>query len=266
MADEGLLTADNPPVTGETTDIFASVPKELRFSKEGNDKLARFTDPASLAKSFLEIEKMESGRVKIPTETSTEEERSNFYKKIGRPDSVEGYNLPQLPEGQAYDENLINTMRGIAFDSGVSDSQFNGLVSKFVEAQTAAQEARLVAENAEADATIKDLQTEWGQDYEKNLEVSKRALRELVPEDMKDDLVNIITEKNLDNNKLFIKFLQNVGEKMLDDSFVRGERSQPEDDDYTPKYPNSPEQYRNDDTEEGVKARSWFTKHKGFEY
>jgi hypothetical protein len=260
---EGLLTADNSPATGETTegvaDIFASVPREARFSADGNDKLARFTDAGSLANSYLEMEKMASGKVKIPTDQSTPEELSAFYQKLGRPDSVEGYNLPPLPEGQEYDTELIGTMRDIAFESGVSDSQFSGLVARFVEAQGAAAEAQLASQNIEAENTVSELQTEWQGDYDKNLEVSKRALRELVPEDMKDDLVNLITEKNLDNNKMFVKFLHSVGAKMLDDTLVKGDQIKPEVDDYVPKYVNSPDMYKNDESEDGQKARAYFS-------
>ena len=160
--DGGLLTADNPAAeTGDSTDIFASVSRDVRFSNDGNDKLARFKDnPALLASSYLEQEKMNSGRVNMPTDTSTPEEKGAFYQKLGRPDNAEGYNLPALPEGQNYNEDLINTMRGVAFESGVSDSQFSGLVAKFAEAQGAASEAQLAANNAESETTIAELQTE----------------------------------------------------------------------------------------------------------
>ncbi len=264
MADEGgLLTSTENSASnteGNATDIFASVARESRFSNDGNDKLARFKDdPGLLATSYLEQEKMNSGRVKIPVDTDSAETKSAFYQKLGRPDNVEGYNLPQLPEGQEYDTELIGTMRGIAFESGVSDSQFGGLVAKFVEAQGAAVATKLAEQNREAEATISELQTEWGQDYDKNIEVSRRALKELIPEGMDENaLIALIEEKNLDNNKNFVKFLQNIGAKILDDNYVKGERVQEKVNDYIPKYVNSPSMYKNDETEEGLRARNYF--------
>jgi hypothetical protein len=157
-------------------------------------------------------------------------------------------------------------MRGIAFESGVSDSQFGGLVAKFVEAQGAAEAAKLVAQNAEAETTISELQTEWGSDYDKNIEVSRRALKELIPDGMDENaLIALIEEKNLDNNKNFVKFLQNIGAKILDDNYVKGERVPEKTDDFMPKYPKSPEMYRNGDDDESVKGRAWHTK-QGFVY
>jgi len=268
MSEEaGLLTADNPvaaPVA-DAGNWKDSVTRETRFSADGHDKLERFTDPTSLANSYLEMEKMNSGRVKIPGTESTPEEKGAFYQKLGRPDNAEGYNLPALPEGQTYDEALINNMRGVAFESGVSDAQFSGLVSKFVQAQGEVAEAQLAANNAESEATVSELQTEWQGDYDKNLEVSKRALRELVADDMREPLINLITEKNLDNNKLFVKFLHSVGSKTLDDTFVKGDPAQPKvEEGYVPKYVNSPSMYKNDESEDGVKAKAYFAS-KGIE-
>jgi len=261
---DGLLTADNPPASGENWKD--SVAKEVRFSADGNDKLARFENPGSLAMSYLEMEKMASGKVKLPTDASAPEDVSAFYQKLGRPDSAEGYTLPQLAEGQVFDEAFLGEMRTVAHEAGVTDKQFGGLLAKYIGIQAQTQEAQLAADNAEAETTTQALQKEWVGDYDKNLEISKRALRELVPDEMKDQLVGLMTEKNLDNNVLFIKFLHSVGAKTLDDSYVKGDKIPEKKDDYQPKYINSPEQYRNDETEEGAKARTWFTTNKGFVY
>ena len=257
---EGLLTesTENSSQTSGETNWKDSVAKEVRFSADGNDKLARFENPGSLATSYLEMEKMASGKVKMPTDTSAPEEVSAFYQKLGRPDNAEGYTLPQLTEGQTFDEAFLGEMRTVAHDSGVTDKQFSGLIAKYMAVEAQAQEAQLAAENAEAETTTQALQKEWVGDYDKNMEISRRALRELVPDEMKDPLVALMTEKNLDNNSLFIKFLHSVGAKTLDDTYIKGEKVPEKIDDYVPKSPNSPEQYGNADDEDSVKARAYF--------
>ncbi len=261
MGDEGLLTADNPPAGGEVTDIFASVARDARFSNDGNDKLARFKDdPALLATSYLEQEKMNSGRVKMPTDASTPDEKSAFYQKMGRPDNAEGYTLPQLADGQAFDDAFLGSMRTVAHESGVSDKQFGGLMEKYMAYQEQVEDAKIAASNAEAETTTQELQKEWVGDYDKNLEISKRALRELVPEAIKDDFVKLLTDKDLVNNLVFIKGLYSIGAKMLDDTLEKGTPLKKEEGDYVPKYVNSPTMYKNDESEEGMKARAYFAK------
>jgi hypothetical protein len=253
MAEEGLLTEGS-------VDIFESVSRDVRFSNDGNDKLARFKDdPALLANSYLEQEKINSGKVKMPTDASTPEEKSAFYQKMGRPDNAEGYTLPQLAEGKAYDDAFLGEMKTAAHESGVSDSQFGGLIERYLAHESQMAEAKLAASNAEAETTAQALQKEWIGDYDKNLEISKRAIRELVPEGIRDDFVKLISDKDLDNNLIFIKGLHSIGAKLMDDSLVTGTTAKKEEEGaYVPQYVNSPTMYRNDESEEGMKAKAYF--------
>ncbi|KKN47295.1 hypothetical protein LCGC14_0664000, partial [marine sediment metagenome] len=47
-------------------------------------------DGSSAVQSYIDLEKSQGGKVKIPTETSTPEEKSSFYKSIGVPEGPEG--------------------------------------------------------------------------------------------------------------------------------------------------------------------------------
>ena len=260
---DGLLStpAENLSQTGDgsqetqTTDTGSwkdSVSREVRFSKDGNDKLARFTDPTSLATSYLEQEKMNSGRVKIPGEDSTPEEVSAFYQKLGKPETAEGYELPELAEGDAYDETMMNAVKQYAFDKNMSNEQLNGMVETYL------NEARL-AQDRIATQTEDALKQEWGGDYDKNIEISRRALRELAPEEITEPLIAEIANANMDNSQNFVKFLNAIGSKMLDDTLVRGDQVKANDGDYTPAYPSSPEMYANGDDDDSVKGRAWHT-------
>lgn len=263
----GLLTGNptaEPAATSVATDTAPaatnwrdSVPSELRYSKEGNDKLARFSDEASLAKSFLELEKMDSGKVKLPGEDSTPEERSAFFQKLGKPEAIDGYELPELAEGEAYDEPMMNAIKQYAFDNDIPKDMFSGMVNAYMQEANAAMDRQ-------ATATEDALKQEWAADYDKNMEISRRALRELAPEEITEPLIAEIARANIDNSEPFVKFLYAVGSKMLDDTLVRGGQVN-QDDGYVPKYVSSPEMYRNDESEEGQKARAYFDKN-GIQY
>lgn len=243
----GLLTADNPVVEG--TDIFASVPKEVRFSAEGNDKLARFTDAASLANSYLELEKMDSGKIKMPTDASTAEEKSAFYQKLGRPDNVEGYGQLQGENLSDGDKAYYGAIANAAHAKGIPTEAFQGMI----QAHNEYQDAKM---NADTNATEELLQGEWSGDYDKNLEIVERVFRET---EGGTDFKSWFNSVGGGRNAMALKWILEQGKTTMDDTFVKGDPpKKAEVGDYVPKYVNSPSMYKNDESEEGVKARAFF--------
>ena len=250
MSDEGLLTADNPTWYSADNADFVTT--------KGWDSAD------SAISSYQELEKSMGGRVKLPTDESTPEERSAFYQKLGAKASADEYTRPELSEGQEYDEAFLGEMAAVAAAEGVSDKAFSKFIEKYTTIQASQAEAKIEAEARESEATVQELQREWAGDYEKNLEVSKRAIRELVPEDMKEDFAKVLTSKNLDNNLMFIKTMHAIGKQLLDDTLVKGEAPKSKEG-YVPANINSPEMYRWGEGEESAKARAYFEAN-GYKY
>ena len=245
--------------TGVTQDWRSGVAEENRSG------VAKFGTANDLAKSYLELEKTMGGRVKIPTEESTSEEISTFYTKLGRPDTSDGYNRPKLEEGKNFNENLIGGMQTAAFEENITNKQFTKLVERYlsIEKQTAeAAEAEGVRAREETDRTLRE---QWGGEYEKNVEVARRAMRELVPDELGEQFKVLIEESGLGNNLVFIQGFREIGSKMLDDTLVRGDGQVKVEENYAPTHPNSPDMYKNGEDEESKKARAWFVK-KGHVY
>ncbi len=245
MADEGLLTSEAPVWTDG-------------IAEENRGGVKDFTSVDALAKGYGALYAKMGSQVKMPDDATTDEERSAFYQKLGRPEKADGYSRPELAEGEQFDEAFLTEMAAVAHAEGISDKQFRSLIERYIAREGQVAEAKAASENAEADATQKQLHEEWAGNYDKNLEISKRALRELVPADMKDAFVELITEKNLDNNFLFIKAFHSVGSKMMDDKLVKGDPPKAEPG-WKPSHPNSPEMYTGGDSEDCVKARAYFT-------
>ena len=250
MSEDGLLTA-------EPTAWYPEEHKGL-VEERGWAESGKFLD------SYKSLEKEMSGRVKMPTDESTPEERSAFYQKLGAKASADEYTRPELSEGQEYDEAFLGEMAAVAAAEGVSDKAFSKFIEKYTTIQASQAEAKIEAEARESEATVQELQREWAGDYEKNLEVSKRAIRELVPEDMKEDFAKVLTSKNLDNNLMFIKTMHAIGKQLLDDTLVKGEAPKSKEG-YVPANINSPEMYRWGEGEESAKARAYFEAN-GYKY
>ncbi len=245
MAEEGLLTAESTETTWRDG-----------IEEANRDGVKDFDSVDALAKGYGDMFKMMGSRIKMPTSESTPDEKSAFYQKLGRPDTAAGYTKPELADGESFDEEFLGEMAAVAHAEGVSDKQFRSFIDKYMGYQARTAEQRVAAENAEADTTQKQLHEEWAGDYDKNLEISKRALRELVPADIKDEFVELLKTKNLDNNLLFIKGFHAIGSKMMDDTLVRGDLPK-EKEGYKPAFPKSPQMYETADGEEGAMAREW---------
>lgn len=249
MAEESLLVEEKEQ---ESQSWYSEEQKEL-VEKQG------WKGPTDVVRDYGELLKSASAKIKMPTPESSAEEISNFYARMGRPENPEGYEIdrPELPEGMAYDENFENTMRGIAHEIGITKAQMKNLVNAYNEYQI----ERFNTESAELTKTYEEgkaaLQSDWKEDYKANLEVAKRACRELGGE----DFVALLEENKIGNNPIFVKTFYNIGTKILNDTLIKGTQGGGEEkEEYKPAYPDSPEMYANDTSPEGEKARLYFTK------
>ncbi|KKN59768.1 hypothetical protein LCGC14_0538580 [marine sediment metagenome] len=253
---ETVLT--DPPVVA---DPWAGVAKELRYSGDGNDRLACFgNDTAKAGTSYLELMKQQSTSVKIPDEHTSAPERSAFYQSIGCPRDPTGYEIerPTLPEGMTYSEEFEMTMRGISHEAGISQAQIKVLTKAFNEYQISTHNKDATEAARINDAQDLALKEKKGGDYDKFCAVVERGFVELIPsEELRTQFAQLIEEKGLKNHPIFTEVWGTVSEKLLDDTLVRG--NLPVDDkDYKPASPNSPEMYKNPESEPDQKAHDWF--------
>ena len=156
---EESQTAENP---GWMAQLRGEHKDNVDFMKQ----LSKFKTLDDLAKSYSELEKKLGTSVSIPGENSSAEEIKAFYQKLGVPEDASGYDLPQ--DGQAY--------KDIAFNNNLTVAQAKNVFSSIAEIgkQALAQNAEnLKAIGAQ---TQKELESEWGKDYQTNLELVKRGI------------------------------------------------------------------------------------------
>ena len=255
---EDLLTA--PAATDNQTPNWRD-----GIAEEHRNLTDRFDSVGSLAKGYAELDKSASGKTKIPTDDSTPEEVSAFYRKTGRPDTAEGYTLPTLAEGQEMDKNIFAGWAAVAHESGMSDAQFSGLAKKYVELEAQQREVEVVEFNRYREEADRKLHEDYGADYDKNIELSKRAYTEYANDDLKA-LLDTDKFVGLRNEPSFIDMMVQMGKKNMDDTFVRGDgQVDVKKDNYVPASPNSPTMYETMESEDGIKARAYF-RNKGHVY
>jgi hypothetical protein len=211
-------------------------------------------DASGFLKSYTELEKSMGSRVKLPTEESTAEEINAFYKKTGRPDTPDGYEIQVPEELDSYrDEDLENAIKAEAYERGVSKQALEAIVGKYYEQIN----ANMAASREQGERQLKE---EFGAQYDQNITIADRFFGTCSPE-----FVDLCKNMGLANNPVFIKEFYNKGKQTMSDNLIKGTQGDSVEKGYKPAYPDSPDMYRSGDDEDSKKARAYFEA-RGYKY
>lgn len=134
--------------------------------------------PADAVKAYASAQallgKGGQGGLQLPKDDAPAEDWGKFYDSLGRPKSADEYKLT-VPDGQ--DDTFAKTAATWMHEAGLHPRQASALAGKwneFVEAQAKAEEEAFGQKSA---AELGQLKKEWGNEYDANVEFSKRALK-----------------------------------------------------------------------------------------
>ena len=100
-----------------------------------------------------------------------------FYNSLGRPESADKYGIPELPEGVDIDQDSVALFRGIAHDAGLSQKQFEQVVSRMSEGSAQGRQAQV----QQRDSELQGLKGEWGLAFEQNIAMAEKVRQEFFP-------------------------------------------------------------------------------------
>jgi hypothetical protein len=191
-----------------------SLPEDIR----DNPNIQKYSSVESLAKAYVNASSM-LGRDKLVMPKS-DEEWGDFYDKIGRPQDYQGYEFEKvdLPEGTPVDEEMMETFKKVAHESGLTAKQANDL-QKWYMSNMGDQFENMVrsAEDEMANAQT-SLRKEWGNAYDQKMNQAMRAVREFGG----DQLVAELDSSGFGNNPELIKAFAQAGEKIMGDVNLEG--------------------------------------------
>lgn len=170
-------TTTEPPKTPPADDWRASIDDEkLR------DHAGRFTSPKQLAQAHLDLRTKLSSAIIVPGEKATDEERADYRKKLGIPETPEGYKFPEVPADQLTDEVKAERAAWAKFfhDNGVSAKQAEALINQHAAVSKAILDKQKADDEAHAEASEEALRKEWkGDEYDRNRTFANRAFQEV---------------------------------------------------------------------------------------
>ena len=218
----GTPGAGAAPGTGGGTpspapiDWTATLPDESR----GYVQTKGFKDPAAVVDSYRHLEKLmgapKERLLTIPEKLDDPKVMGPIWDKLGRPQKPEEYMLETPKEGG--DKDFTDWAAKTFHEEGLTRAQATKLVehwNKFVGVRT---EAVKTAHNQKFETEVKGLKTEWGAEFDQNMDLGKKAAATFgISKEQIDAL-----EKSLGTAKTF-KLFHHIGSKLGEHSFVDGQ-------------------------------------------
>jgi len=203
--------------------FLATLPPELQ--KEPS--LATFKDPGTLAKSYVEAQKLiGTKRIALPSEKATDAEWEAFYNNIGRPDTHDKYEdvvlkdekgnvkLAPAKEEAAELKKLFHKIGLTARQAKAIQEYSLGYFDKTNSAASAEEQQR-------NQAGIQELKTEWGDKFNANVDTAKAVITKFGGEKAAE-IQEFLNESGLGNNAQLVRLLSKIGDSILEDRGRRG--------------------------------------------
>lgn len=178
MTDEnGSANAGNPPAGAGTDapwyDSFADATTKEWTAAKG------WKSPEAAAQSAWHLEKLlgadKAGRGVIWPKDETDVDGWNtVYKKLGRPDAPEGYDL-KLEDGA--DDSYLKHILPHLHKAGVPKGQAKALFEAHQSYAQQYHEQQQAEQAQKQEAQFAALQKEWGAEFEQKAEISRRAIK-----------------------------------------------------------------------------------------
>ena len=159
-------TAQPTTVANADTPISSwkdSISEEYRV----DPNIEKFTEIDALAKSYINATKMiGQDKLVIPNNNSTDDQWSEVYSKLGRPESADKYAFDINSEVVNLDENAINSFAEQSHKLGLNNKQAQGILDFYKNnMEGTAQQSVIDTETAQAQAE-QQLRQEWGRDFD----------------------------------------------------------------------------------------------------
>ena len=220
MSEEAIQDTGSQEVAGGAeaapVGFLDSLPEDLR----GEPSLRTFTDPASLAKSYVNAQRMiGADKIPKPGKSWTDDQYNEFYNSIGRPDSADAY---ELNLGEGMNDDAISGLKQAMWEAGLQPRQVDRIAKFITESgEVSKTEAQSRAESAVYESE-QVLRQEFGQAYEQRIGMAQSAARTLLGEKGVDMFgeVELSDGRMLGDHPEVIKMFSALADQIGEDNLV----------------------------------------------
>lgn len=172
-------------------------------------------DPVELANGYRNLEKLLGGeKVPLPKGADDAEGWSRVYDALGRPKSADEYSLA-VPEGGS--PEFAKAAAGKFHELGLSKTQAEALTTWYNEQAQTQISGMQQAQAAKVEQDMQALRGEWGQAWDENVELGRRAARQFGL-----DAGKLEALENAFGTGEMLKFMSKIGRGLTEHTFEGG--------------------------------------------
>ena len=223
----GNTGGDNTASNQQSSQQTSSTPGSWYDSIEDSDlkgylQNKGWKDPSELAVGYRNLEKLVGqDKLVMPKGADDKEGWNRVYDAMGRPKSAEEYKLP-LPEGD--NGEFAKAASAKFHELGISQNQANALAEWWNGQQQnamQAQQAQLQQQGLRAEQDMAQLKTDWGQAYDENINLGKRAAQTFGL-----DQAKLESLESAWGTKGMLEFMAKIGRGLTEHNFEGGNTTQ----------------------------------------
>jgi hypothetical protein len=177
---------------------------------KANPLLERVPDLETLTKNYIQSQKhISATRATIPGQDATPADWDAFYTSIGRPETAEGYVIPEI-EGFTFNEPFMKGFHNSFHKYGLTSKQADGIQRDFAEHFQDLQNQQTV----QAETQLKET---WGDvNYQRNVGRAEAVIKRFAPEGAMEHFVN----NGYGRDPIFLQLMANVGRQHVEDGVI----------------------------------------------
>ena len=191
------------------------------ISEEFRDdpNIAKFTELDALAKSYINATRMiGQDKVAVPNQNSTDDQWSEVYDKLGRPESPDKYKLEVNSDVVPLDESAVKSFAENAHQLGLNNKQAQGILEFYKNSmEGSAQQSRIDTETAQANAEA-ELRKEWGRSFDENIKKAGAVAKANMSPEILD--MQLKDGTRLGDHPAIIKGFANIANLMSEDKMI----------------------------------------------
>lgn len=148
----------------------------------------------------------------------TDADREEVYKRLGRPETPEGYDLSEIvPE--TYSQDVIEQFKQKAHEAGMTPEGVKKMAQWYKELEIKQQEAIVKSRQMQADRDILELKKEFGVNFDQEISNARKALDAYTDKAFRQ----YMDETGLGNNPALVKAFAKIGRELSEDRLVQSE-------------------------------------------